>query len=407
MEIRKITPEERIHYSAICQVCFLDTRRRDIREALRNPPEEEAPDWGGRKGAPVWAAFEKGKMLSGLTVNPYVIRMNGHEVKMGGIGAVVTLPEARGKGLIRRINRPVFDAMREEGQVYSFLYPFSFDYYRKFGYEHCYARRNAIIPIKEFAKFPYPERFTAHEPEDSHEPYARIYGEFTRNYNLAVVRDESNWKWMLNRDPYMKLQFTYLNYDASGNPNAYVLYETEVRGHEGSHAIKIREMCWTSPEGLFAVFGFFGKLGSEYRVVKWNVPYGVNVQAILPDAYDVDWKINAAGMNRIVDVPAVLAMQPAPAGSGRVSIGVSDAFCPENTGLYRLEWEDGHLTVGKHAEAFTHADMETNVTTLAQLTTGYINASEARFRSDTVIRGDVDMLNALFPKKDLYIMEGF
>jgi len=405
MEIRRITPEERIQYDAICQICFLDIRRRDIREELRNPPEEQKPDYGSRKGAPVFAAFENGKMLSALTINPYVIRMNGHEVKMGGIGAVVTLPEARGQGLIKKINKPVFEAMREEGQVYSFLYPFSFAYYRMFGYEHCYARKNAVIPIDEFKKFPYPERFIPHGPDDSHEPFARIYREFTRDKNLAVVRDESNWKWMLDRDPYMKRQFTYLNHDKNGTPNAYLLYEADVKGHDGENALKIRELCWTSPEGLHAVFGFFGKMGSEYGVVKWNVPYGLNIQAILPDAYSVDWTVNAAGMNRIVDVPAVLAMQPAPAGSGRAHIKVNDDFWPDNSGTYRLEWESGNLSAKR--ENVTDPDMETNVTTLAQLTTGYINAAEARYRSDTVIRGDINTLNVLFPKKDLYLLEGF
>ncbi|MCL2498802.1 MAG: GNAT family N-acetyltransferase [Defluviitaleaceae bacterium] len=406
MEIRRITPEERIQYDAICQICFLDIRRRDIREELRNPPEEQKPDYGGRKGAPVFAAFENGKMLSALTVNPYVIRMNGHEVKMGGIGAVVTLPEARGRGLIKKINTPVFEAMREEGQVYSFLYPFSFEYYRKFGYEHCYARRNARIPIEQFEKFPYPKQFVPHEPDDGCEPYARIYETFTRGRNLAVVRDEGNWKWMLNRDPYMKSQFTYLNYGADGTPNAYLLYEAEKNSlDDGGNAIKIRELCWTSPEGLYAAFGFFGKMGSEYRAVKWSVPYGLNIQAILPDPYDVEWRINAAGMNRIVDVPAALAMQSVPAGSGRVHIKVNDDFWPANSGTYRLEWENGNLTAT--CVQVADIDMETHVTTLAQLTTGYIDASEARYRSDTVIRGDINALNALFPKKYLYLLEGF
>jgi predicted acetyltransferase len=324
---------------------------------------------------------------------------------MGGIGAVVTLPEARGRGLIRQINGPVFEAMRAEGQVYSFLYPFSFAYYRKFGYEHCYARHNAVIPIDQFGGFPYPKRFVPHEPEDSHEPYARIYDAFTRTRNLAVVRDEGSWKWMLNRDPYMKRQFTYLNYNADSTPNAYLLYEADLKGHEGSNAIRIRELCWTEPAGLSAVFGFFGKMGSEYRVVKWTVPQGVNIQAIMPDSYGVDWKINAAGMNRIVDVPAALAMQPPPPGSGCADIKVTDDFWPDNSGTYRLEWENGNLTAKRHDS--TEPDMETRVTTLAQLTTGYINAAEARYRSDVIIRGDMEKLNALFPKKDIYLLEGF
>jgi predicted acetyltransferase len=404
MEIRKIAQGEHIHYSALTQLCFLDGHRWDVREALRNPPKEEQPDHGGRMGNPTWAAFEGGKIISGMVVNAYTIRMNGHEVGMGGIGGVATRPENRGKGLIRQLSIPAFKEMKEVGQVYSFLYPFSYEYYRKLGYELCYPYRQATIPIEQFGGFPYPERFVAHEPEDDYAPYAKIYEAFAGDKNLSVVRGEANWKWMLNRDPYTKMQFTYLNYDKNGVPNAYLLYETD----KGSgNTIRVRELCWSNPEGLFNVFGFFGKMGSEYRSVRWNVPYGLEIQAVMPNPYGVEWTTRAVGMNRVVDVPTALAMLPAPAGNGRVRIGISDDFWPENTGLYTIEWEGGSLTVTHTAESFAPADMEMAVTTLAQLVTGYITPGEARYRSDVALRGKWDELTALFPRRDMYLMERF
>ncbi|MCL2365047.1 MAG: GNAT family N-acetyltransferase [Defluviitaleaceae bacterium] len=403
MEIRKITQEERIHYDAINYECFVGMKGRDIREQMRNPSESKDEGW---ERAPVWAAFEGGKMLSAMTVHNYTIRMNGHNVQMGGIGGVVTKPESRGKGYVRRIMRPVFDEMRELGQVYSFLYPFSYAYYRMFGYEMAFPRHTTTIPVREFAKFPYPERFVPYEPNDPIEPYAQIYAEFIKNRNLAVVRDERTWKRMLQRDPYLKRDFTFLNYAPDGKPNAYVLYKAVNKG-SAHNTLSVRELCWTDPAGLHAVFGFFGKLSAEYRDVEWNVPDGISMQALMPDCYAISVATHAVGMNRIVDVPAVLAMQPAPAGSAVLSIGVTDAFCPENTGLYRIEWQGGKLNVTRHAESFTNADMETNVTTLAQLTTGYITAAEAQYRVDTVIRDKKQELALLFPKKDLYLLEGF
>jgi predicted acetyltransferase len=127
----------------------------------------------------------------------------------------------------------------------------------------------------------------------------------------------------------------------------------------------------------------------------------------MPDPYDTKVKLSPTAMNRIVDVPRALAMLQAPEGSGRVSVGVTDAFCPENTGLYYLEWESGTLNVTKKAESFIHADMETNVTTLAQLVTGYIDPARARWRKDTEIRSGFDELARLFVLKDLYSFERF
>jgi len=415
MEIRKLaTAAERLHYAAICAVCFLDGRRRDLRTEIKDAEkaaaeaadtDEALPYDGAISGSPTWGVFINGKMQSATVVNDYTIRMNGADVKMGGIGGVVTLPEARGQGLIRRLMRPIMDDMRESGQIYSFLYPFSYDYYRKFGYELCYDRRTAKIPMEQFAKFPYPAKFIAHEPGDDWTPYSKIYDAFIKDRNLAVVRKEASWKWLLNRDPYKDLKFTYLNYGADGEPNAYLLYDrTKI---DGANYISVRELAWTSVEGLHSIFGFFGRMAAEYRGVQWNIPDGVNIQAILPNPYAIDWKINAIGMNRIVDVEAVLALHPAPTGTGRLAIGVTDAFYPDNTGLYRLEWESNNLSVTKKAETFITADVETNVTTLAQLTTGYIDAFAAQYRQDTVIRSGLAEMAALFPRKDLYLLEGF
>jgi len=405
MEIRKITQEERIHFDAINYECFVGMRGTDIRAQLNNPPETPTEDDDDDSHSPVWAAFENGKMMSGMVVNNYTIRMNGHNVQMGGIGGVVTKPEARGKGYVRRIMRPVFDEMREMGQVYSALYPFSFPYYRNFGYEMCYPRQYVTVNMDQLSKFPYPNNITPHEPNDAIEPYMQIYNAFIANRNMAVVRDEAAWKRMLKRDPYLKREFTFLNRDANGTPNAYVLYG--VNKSNDTNYLNIRELCWTEPAGLHAMLGFFGKLSAEFRGIQWNVPDGLNLQAILPDPYSVTWENKAIVMNRIVDVPAVLAMQPAPIGNGVLTIGVTDAFIPENTGLYRIEWERGRLSVSKNAESFATADMETNVTALAQLTTGYISAAEVRYRNDTVVRDKVVELALLFPKKDLYMLEGF
>lgn len=406
MEIRRVTLEEYIHYYAICETCFLSGERRDIRAQLREPTATvDEPDFGGRKNQPVWGAFENGVLLSAMTINDFTMRMNGQEVRMGGIGAVVTRPEARGRGLVRRIMRPVFDEMRDAGQVYSFLYPFSFDYYRKFGYELCLSYNTATIPIGEFAGFAYPQNFAAHEPEDSHEPFAQIYDEFARERNLSIIRNADNWKWLLNRDPYLKTQFTFLNRDTHGTPDAYVLYDTDRT--TGESYIKVRELCWATPEGLRAVFGFFGRLSPEYRGVTWNVPNDLNIQALMPNPYAAKWEVKPTGMNRIVDVPSVLAMHPAPEGTGRVTIGVSDAFCPDNTGLYHIEWEENRLTVTRKAEDFTTADMETNVTTLAQLITGYSSPAQARYRADTAVRANAHALARLFPPKSLYSFERF
>jgi len=403
MIIRRIAPVEQVQYNGICSTVFFDIGRSDIRAHMKDPQahikdEDDDDRWG--------AFDDDGKMHSAMVVNHYDMLMNGKKVKMGGIGGVVTRPESRGKGLIRKIFDAAFPAMLENGQTFSFLYPFSYSYYRNFGYEMCYAYNSVNIPIAEMQGYAYPQNIEPFEPGDDISPYAEIYETFVRSRNLAIVRDKDAWQKILDRDPYKDLKFTFLNRDAQGKADAYVLYGVHKNDEHGNRA-KIRELCWRTPEGLHSIFGFFAKLGSEFDSVDWNAPDDVSVHALFPEAYDISWRKNACGMNRILDVTTGLSTLRAPVGvgNGKLTVDIIDAYWKDNTGKYIVQWEDGNVTVQKTTEC--GAAMATSVETLAQLVTGYISPEEAMLKKDTTIYDSYLQLSQLFPKQKLHMVERF
>ena len=405
MIIRKMTPAEQIEYSGICSIAFLYKASADIRAQMKDPQAHIKDNDNGDEDR--WGAFDdNGKMHSALIVNHYDMLMNGKAVKMGGIGGVVTLPESRGQGLIRKIFDAAFPAMLENGQTFSFLYPFSYSYYRMFGYEMCYTYNSVNIPIAEIKGYPYPKNIKSFEPGDDIAPFAEIYEAFTHDRNLAMVRDEDAWKEMLNRDPYKELKFTYLNHDDRGKADAYVLYGVQKNDEHGNR-LKIKELCWRTVEGLHSIFGFFSKLGSEYDSIDWNAPDDINVHALFPEAYDVKWSKNASGMNRILDVTAGLSTlrTPAMGGNGKLTLDIADKYWGDNSGKYTVQWEDGKLTVRKATTG--DAAMATSVETLAQLVTGYMSPEEVALKTDTTIYSNHLLLSQLFPKQKLHMTERF
>jgi predicted acetyltransferase len=390
MEIKKLTPENFAEYIEICQTVFFDMER-----DFEIPKHDDKIRFG---------IFENGKLQSALQIIPYEMRMNGKNVKMGGIGAVVTRPESRGQGHMNALMKAAFGQMHENEQIFSFLYPFSFAYYRKFGYETCYARDKVKIPVSQLRGYKCETTVTPHEPGDPIQPYKKIYEEFTRERNLSIVRDTEAWKKILERDPYTNLEFTYLFRDTAGDAAAYILYEAELDDDDGNRLI-IQECCWTNPQALRMVFSFLSKLGAEYEYVHWNAPSDINIHMLIPEGFDAEWSRESTGMNRIVNIPAALKTLRAPEKNGRVTIGVTDKFLTENTGVYTLEWESGILTAKKTKTATP--DMETTAETLAQLVTGCITPDAATFKNDTVILNAHSAFNALFPMRHLYIMERY
>ena len=292
-------------------------------------------------------------------------------------------------------------------QVYSFLYPFSFGFYRKFGYEHCNSILEAKIPLRQMGRFPFPGAAQAYEPGDDAGSYARLYETFARGRNLSVVRDEGAWRRILDRDPYKKLQFTYL-LGPKDSPTAYVLYDSKrVRGK--SYSLYVKELCFQSTQGLYDALGFLGRLSPECQHMFWNVPQGVNAHMLCSDLYDIELTEQAFGMGRVVDVLAALGGLHAPThpSGGRVSIKVVDDFINENTGFYQVEWESGTLSAKRLGMSVGACDLETSVMGLMQLVSGFATPEMAECRRDTIVSGNRELLHALFAKRRMYIMERF
>ena len=403
MEIRLIEASEYIHYTAICHIVFFEASRSDMRSMIASQNNEN------KNADPALAAFDSsGKIMSAMTIHPYKILMHGKEVQMAGIGGVVTSPDARSKGLVRQIFIKAFQMMRENNQIYSFLYPFSYGYYRKFGYEYCYFNNHAKIPTMQLMSYPYPSHVKPHEPGDSFAPYAKIYELFTKNRNLAFVRGQKEWENILNRDPYVNLRFTFL-FGHPESPTAYVLYDGQRNAENSLH---VKEICFSSPEGLYDVLGFMGRLSPESKYIHWNVPTGVDIHSLSDELYDVSVQRRASGMGRVVDVLAALNNIKAPNRTsscrGHVQINVRDDFLPENTGLYYVEWEGEHLFAQRvKSHINKSADLEITVEALMQLLSGLITPNEAVLRRDTKIYSKEELLLDLFPHNQLYVMEQF
>ena len=403
MEIRFLNQEEHIHYMAICQTVFWDAKPRDIRAMIKGELECDRVIED-----PVIALFDdSGKMLSGMIIHPFTIRMNGKEVQMAGIDGVVTKPEARTKGLVRQVFDKAFEHMRTNNQTYSFLYPFSYEYYRKLGYEYCYPYHNAKIPTKQLMSYPFPKSVTAYEPGDDIKPFAAVYETFTKNRNFAVVRDNKAWEKLLDRDPYRCLEFTFL-FGPPESPTAYVLYDAKRIDGIGSLAVK--ELCYTSPEGLHDALGFLGRLSPEAKTVQWSVPIGIDIQSLCSDLFEVEQHTKAVGMGRIVDVQASLSGLAPPSwchsNAGRVVVEVKDTLIASNSGLYVIEWENNQLSA-KKTDSGKYVDLETSVETLMQLVCGHITINEAKYKPGTKVHSQKELLLSLFPHNPMYIMERF
>ena len=399
MEIRKLKPEENVHYKLMSAICFTKHMSPEDRYAWLKEPEKHADGYEH-----AWGAFDdSGRLISCMLVVPAQIMINGSPVKVGLICGVTTLPEARNARCVRKMFDIVIPLMKQEGMVFSLLYPFSLPFYRKFNYEHAFVRRQARFPISELAKYPYPDGMKVHDKGGPWADFAKVYEVFTQNKNLSMVRGEKEWEKLLNRDPHQKKEFTYIHYNDQNQPDGYVLYNGAFND-SNVYTLNIRELAWTDNTGLHAMLGFIHGLRSEYSEVTWPMASDIDVFSLLDNAWEIHLGYDAVVMNRILDVPAALDLIKAPSGKGSVVVKLTDKFLESNTGTYMASWENASIKIEKTSQA---PDMELDIETLTQLVTGYITPAQAAYRQGVAIHSKMEELSALFPLKTLYLMEHF
>src|SRR2546421_6453380 len=122
MEIRVITAEHLEEYRHIVSHSF------ERGMACEMTAEE-------LEGTERFGVFEGGRLQASMRILPFEMFFGEERRPCGGIAGVACEPAARGRGYAGALLDRSLELMRERGQYLSSLWPFSFAYYRKFGWE--------------------------------------------------------------------------------------------------------------------------------------------------------------------------------------------------------------------------------------------------------------------------------
>lgn len=398
MEYRAVTQEERLELMELQAQTFFFTYDR------KRYAEEMAGGDAWQNGRA--AINDQGKLVAGLDLIPFDAWFDGTAVGMGGIGGVASRPEYRHGGNVRGLMQAVLSEMYERGDVFSTLYPFSNQYYRKFGYEVCIKLAQVKAPLEPLRAFRQPgraERFIPGEGGTDPSPIIEVYNDFARQYNLCVDRQGWRWRGLLEQDPMTSRRHVYVWYYEDGRPGAYVIFKAEP-DHDANE-MHVKEAAWRTWDALLGLLGFMGGFCSNLKTIIWELPPNVDPNLLWPECKDIKTELFHNGMNRVVNAAKAIRLMKIPEGKGSVKISVADEILPVNSGTYKIDWENGEGRTRRVKGAA--ADMECPAHALAQLVTGYLPLEQLRLRPDIVINSKAEELGQLFVKKDVYLMDKF
>lgn len=320
MEIRQLRADEFEERMALSQFAFQIQLTPERMEVQRTTYRAEH-DWG--------AFDEQGVLLSALIIIPFESWIQGKKFAMGGIAGVATWPEARRQGCVSKLLVHSLETMRKNGQSISMLHPFSFSFYRKYGWEMTVERKKYTIETRQLPpRLETPGRVKRISKQDIAQ-LDGIYSSCASRYSGTLVRT-SEW-WETKMIPKEGTVAVY--YNDADEPEGYVFYQIANR------TLTVHDWVSNSETSRKALWSFIGNHDSMIDQVTVIVPVDDPLPFLLADPR-VKQEVIPYFMSRIVDAEAFLEQYPWAAGVREESVilTLTDSHAKWNNGVYRLTW---------------------------------------------------------------------
>jgi predicted acetyltransferase len=392
-EIRQITPGEVKDALALSEFAFqveLTQEQREQRIAQTKPEQ-------------VWGCFYEGRLAAKLHLLELQTWIQGKPFAMGGIAGVATWPEYRRGGLVSRMLDQALRVMRDQGQTVSFLHPFQFAFYRKFGWETYCDYKKYEIGVEQLPKLPpQPGRVERIEWGNGQLPLLNsIYGIYAARYNGTLVRDEAWWERLLGGS---KKGTAAVYYDVSGEPAGYVFYQVKDK------TCTVHELICLHHGARRALWRFLADHDSMLTTLTVQAPADDQLTFLL-DNPRVRQEVVPYFMARIVDVATFVEKYPFTSGVEHVlQLRVTDLQAEWNHGCFHIEIDESGTArverIGEPAEGVLL--LETDIPTLSAMLMGYQRPSF--LREIGRVQGEpaaVEAWEELIPVRQTYLPDFF
>lgn len=311
----------------------------------------------------VWGWFYKGHLASQIVVYPMEVNIRGKIFRMGGVTGVATYPEYTGRGLVRSLIRMALEHMREEGQLVSFLYPYSIPLYRKQGWEIVSDKMTFTIKDTQLPKH-HPVSGLIERVPVEHEDIRRVYKYFSLQQHGALLRGPLEWEeyWRWESDDIMGAVY----YNEDQKPLGYVIYYIE------REIFQIKEMVYLNQEAKYGIWNYISAHFSMINQVEGANYSGEPIAFEFEDS-EIDETIKPYIMARIVDVQPFLEEYPFQVAHDAMKLffKVCDPVAEWNNGIFSVYWKDGKAVCEKVETGKDDQLIELSIQTLTTLLMGY------------------------------------
>lgn len=391
MIIRRLREDENGKLSEVESLGFCYSS--DVREAAENPLHSE-----------VYGAFDDNDdvLMAAIFVPEYHSWCGDTTLPSVGIGGVATRPEFRRHGAIRAVFQKIFALAPERNWVTSTLYPFSFDYYRQYGYERVFKVHTVTLQKNVLDAFPRncdAKLYTFRNPEIKAD-ILEVYNAYARRHGLMYRRNEKTRAY--SDDPYKSRKMTYVHYNTDGKADACATLSKD------DEAMVVKDLAYLDADGLRGMLGFIRAFDGQVSEYRFNdLPATEDLDAVIHNYIDVSYEADSCGMGRILLLETLLQNWAYPTEAGHFRLRCED-WLDWNHAVWDVAYADGKAVVTKLPYDAEH-DISAAIAPLSRMIMeGGFTVRSAAYLDGVEIKTDAaaDFFRT-FPKQDFYLHDRF
>jgi predicted acetyltransferase len=346
----------------------------------------------------MYAVYANDKLAAKLNLLPLSVFIGGVPFSMGGVAGVATWPEYRRGGRVAKLLHHALYVMKEAGQVVSLLAPFSFAFYRRYGWEHCIDRKQYTINKSDWPTFAATTG-SVHRKTDLDE-IKLLYETFAAQYSGMLQRSEEWWQRKGKRWGAAVLGVYQTRY---GQAEGYIVYQVK------QSELTIHEFAYITEEARRGLWNFVCNHDSMADKVTLTVPTDDALPFLLQNPR-IKQEVVPYFMARIVDVenflrkfPFVrfpLTGDPSRYFSMPLRVRITDPHAKWNEGVFQIEFPANisddvtieRVSVGSTGDSL-HDVVSMDIQTLTAMMFGYQRPS--RLEQLGRISGSPEMVQML------------
>ena len=338
------------------------------------------------------AVFAGQELLAGLLILDKAVYVGQNAIPMGGIAAVACPPEHRRKGATSRLLTESLHRMHSQGQAISMLYPFNYQFYRRYGWELGTVQRHYSIALSDLKEFLPAQGHTRRGTKEDIDAVSALYDQWARAYIGPLRRNRRDWEKQLcpsnpGQEDYRYLYLWYPTADCP-QPEGYIVFTIST---QSGRRLQVQEFCALSLEAYRGLWGLLANHDSQAERIEISLPEDDPLTYVMANPKVIRCSLEPSAMFRIVDMIPALEGRPFGVASATLGIEISDPLCPWNQGSFLLTIADGQgsvtQTTGEH-----HSSLALSIETLSQIYTGTISPSQALSLGKAQAKGTIDDL---------------